>query len=1119
MNEKVDSSIMEDLIRDLESCGLLNVRQCKTEVKMIEADHNEKDKLVSKNVIISLTLNEFNEKTQNEKTYHDFEDKNISPLFFNLEGDLSWNLYIVFVLSEDDFSKCEPHRKSLVERGMRYGRKYIIRRSEIINFFPIANLKGTDKKIHKVHPLRNWLEILEPEGLAFTLDTFSRRNVESYIAREYVEDTIDKYTVVLDEQESEYKKTPMTLKSIQFGDKFRPHCWPQNQSIEFSKVNLLEGANGAGKTSILEAIELAFTGELLRNKLSSSQVSEEWDGRIEILEDEIKELVGNPSSLIQRDREKKYYQFTARERTRRRLLNQFYHRYNYFTSEDIFRHCYTNERHDFKNEFGRIIFGDELALYEENMKRYKDEFDLVSKRYETEMGLLRNELSDLEKKIKDEDELINSKITVKLPVIKEMVTKVWGYYPLYEEGCSRKELLRWIEGLYTHLYKVENISRPLKDVAVEGGGNVVQLQEIDRKTRLHQEELEKLHKELLDKEVQLPNLSELESTLIEMQRKVTEIKSHEDELIQKLEYVRSKNIIFDDEHKRNRRKALNEGILSHQKNILESRHLKQKWFHITKYEFEYEDESRAKKRLKSLNKQKQKIHSKLEHVISEIQAIEVKQDAYQNMISKLKALGQTFTHEHPNESICPLCKHDHGSAQILQAQINKDLVQDQDRLKLLRVEEVALKSNSSILDEKITYITEQIKALKETQKAYEDLKGIEQFLTFEISDDLPAPKRIIECFTLLSDQIKNMKKEIEDWIGEVEFLEKNGFTLETIARVEELLLEVANQEFSEINSANVIETLEKNLNEKKREKSQLIQKCEEIKLKIEHFKKVADETKTKKMDIEQDLIRNQNQKNLMDQTFNVLSQLRESGIFIGDNDLFTEFYTSVFLLFEEVKELFDILQSNDHLTEKLKKKQQLKEKLNKFDNEQSQCKKAIKTLERVQPLGNYVQDFMNENISMINDIFLRLHTPQDFTSLELDEEEEIVAYRKYDKSERCTINQMSTGQRTALILSVFFVMHLSMETAPNILLLDEPVANMDDLNVLALIDFLRQFTLTRNTQIFFTTANPHVSNLFRRKFSILREQFKTYTISRTDGKQATLETKYYIPEREEGISV
>ena len=75
-----------------------------------------------------------------------------------------------------------------------------------------------------------------------------------------------------------------------------------------------------------------------------------------------------------------------------------------------------------------------------------------------------------------------------------------------------------------------------------------------------------------------------------------------------------------------------------------------------------------------------------------------------------------------------------------------------------------------------------------------------------------------------------------------------------------------------------------------------------------------------------------------------------------------------------------------------------------------------------------------------------------------------------------------------------FALFLSNENAPNVIMLDEPVANLDDFHMLNLMDVLRRLALA-DTQIFFTTSNPDVAKLFRRKFSYLEDEFGFYRVS------------------------
>ena len=88
-------------------------------------------------------------------------------------------------------------------------------------------------------------------------------------------------------------------------------------------------------------------------------------------------------------------------------------------------------------------------------------------------------------------------------------------------------------------------------------------------------------------------------------------------------------------------------------------------------------------------------------------------------------------------------------------------------------------------------------------------------------------------------------------------------------------------------------------------------------------------------------------------------------------------------------------------------------------------------------------------------------------------------------------------------------MNLTAGSVPAFLLLDEPVANIDDLNVLALIDFLREFVITHHRQIVVTTANRNVAKLFRRKLSFLLQDFQELSFQREQEMQLQITKRCY----------
>lgn len=137
-------------------------------------------------------------------------------------------------------------------------------------------------------------------------------------------------------------------------------------------------------------------------------------------------------------------------------------------------------------------------------------------------------------------------------------------------------------------------------------------------------------------------------------------------------------------------------------------------------------------------------------------------------------------------------------------------------------------------------------------------------------------------------------------------------------------------------------------------------------------------------------------------------------------------------------------------------------------------------------------DILRTHINKMQRIFKLLMSFNEYSDLKLNEKE-IVAVRR-GSMEKVSMSEMSTGQKVCLALSFMFALFLSNENAPNVIMLDEPVANLDDFHMLNLMDVLRRLALA-DTQIFFTTSNPDVAKLFRRKFSYLEDEFGFYRVS------------------------
>ncbi|MBP7111661.1 MAG: AAA family ATPase [Nitrosomonas sp.] len=128
----------------------------------------------------------------------------------------------------------------------------------------------------------------------------------------------------------------------------------------------------------------------------------------------------------------------------------------------------------------------------------------------------------------------------------------------------------------------------------------------------------------------------------------------------------------------------------------------------------------------------------------------------------------------------------------------------------------------------------------------------------------------------------------------------------------------------------------------------------------------------------------------------------------------------------------------------------------------------------------------------INAAFVRIHSPNEYEYVGDGE----VLLRSRDSKKNWSLDQVSTGQRSAFALSVFLALNHTAVNAPPVVLIDDPIAHIDDLNALSFLDYLRDLAVHSKRQIFFATADTRIASLFARKFGFLGNDFKTISLVR-----------------------
>lgn len=176
-----------------------------------------------------------------------------------------------------------------------------------------------------------------------------------------------------------------------------------------------------------------------------------------------------------------------------------------------------------------------------------------------------------------------------------------------------------------------------------------------------------------------------------------------------------------------------------------------------------------------------------------------------------------------------------------------------------------------------------------------------------------------------------------------------------------------------------------------------------------------------------------------------------------------------------------------------KKIEDWKRSLGKARNEEKALQEAGKLLDDLienASLENATREALDAIGDQINEVFSRIHSPREYEYVGSPD----VLLRTADGHDPRTLDQVSTGQRAAFALSIFLARNRTAASAPPILLIDDPIAHIDDLNALSFLDYLRDLAVNSGRQIFFATADTRVASLFTKKFSFLGESFKTISL-------------------------
>jgi DNA repair protein SbcC/Rad50 len=188
-----------------------------------------------------------------------YQDRVIGKRYFEGRQSLQWSTYLYFVVSDEQArGPAVQTARVLIELDRTYARKFVIPESELDAALQVSPPESSDA-LPEPNILSIWLAKLAEAGLDKAV--VSDEPLPSRLS--LIETSSGEPSVQPKAMISRPASRPMPfLTSIEL-TKFR--AFPVQRQFDLGTVTLIVGANGSGKTSLLEAIELLYCGRNKRN--------------------------------------------------------------------------------------------------------------------------------------------------------------------------------------------------------------------------------------------------------------------------------------------------------------------------------------------------------------------------------------------------------------------------------------------------------------------------------------------------------------------------------------------------------------------------------------------------------------------------------------------------------------------------------------------------------------------------------------------------------------------------------------------------------------------------------------------------------------------------------------
>src|SRR5690554_127885 len=976
-------------------------------------------------------------KKISEGDFKEYQQSLLGKEYFKNRGSLQWNYYLLIL--QDTLEKEKKHE---IESDDQFARKYVFNEDEFRDFFTIEKSLGAIDQDVTI----KWKKKLDDIDFS---EVYSRipmnKAVERYVSNESVKVENPDFF------EGKEKLKIDSIDRVTLTSDFREYP-KEHRDLSFGKANLFFGSNGVGKTSLFESIEMMLCGKTFQNPNNL----EEESAIKAFFNGSGKEFKYKPNdNELYRSRDLFWY---SNPKSRKNNLVESFNRFNYFNSDAAYEFSKGDNEESIRNALYNLVLGPEYIYLKERVGKIWTSY------IRPDFNRLKKDLNDKQKDYESAENELN-KITVngKMKIFEDAIIKNSTKLKLVDDI---KDLENNYPSLELKISKVEVI--------------------LDSIQKLYSDEftLNKLHQLIEQNETYKALLESYIDKVKRVNEKVRAAKRENEAALIKIKTLDSARKYFEHPELFNiegfqKRKSKIERLLT-QIDKVYSKAEGANFDSIVHQDYSFDKVIKEiLRRQRDAKKDQELTNEQIESFLKRFGDIE-------RLNKQILQLGKDMFELRQDMENCPMCLT-YFEPKELEMRIHR----------IIKTEDEKQSDRLSKLNAKQKEIQRTLETLSQQYQVANLLR--ECLSTMDVDDDIINKNTVTENIKLLRKELN--KKE--DLTKEKIYLENFEDKIMDVDASESELQYIRNEfethfpdvVFSAEGSKDFYTAID-TISKKRSELSDTVDKL--LKLsgsEDEKFKANAKLGQEVELDIK--LLKN-NQEKSKDQMKNALSLFDDLARELTVDKLISiaQYQRSLSLIGKNIGLYKDELKNRSQLKFWKKQKQKSSDYINKNKNKLERLQRANKLLESMEnemASNAHLESFFDDNLKEIFDVFMTIHVPKEFKSIKFDNG---YLYLIDESGQKRKVTEISTGQRSALALSIFLCLNRKLQNGPNIILFDDPVSFIDDFNALSFLDFLRYFVLHENKQLFFATANVKLASLFKKKFFFLQEEFKNWEFKR-----------------------